>query len=168
MNSVLIVIDMQSGLLNRDVYKKQELIDNINFSIDYFNAHNMPIIFTRHNNQSFLKLNSEDWQVDSRVKQNGTDIILEKTHSSIFKEKMFTAFLKDKNITRIYVCGLVSNGCVQAACTDGVKFGFEVYLVDGAHSTWSDNAEKVVAEWTSKLKDIKVNIIPLNNIANSF
>ena len=55
------------------------------------------------------------------------------------------------NVGRIVVCGLVTNGCVQIACLDGLKLGFEVFLADGAHSTWHKDAEKLIIDWNQRL-----------------
>lgn len=164
MNTALLVIDMQTGLLNRNVYRKQELIESVNSLLNFFHSQNMPVILIRHTNKGFSQINTDDWQVDSRIKQTGTEVIIDKSHSSIFKETSFIKLITEMKITKIAICGLVSNGCVQAACIDGVKHGFTVYLVDGAHSTWHKEAEQVIADWTLRLKDGNVKIISLKDV----
>ena len=140
--TALLVIDMQAGLLQRDVFKKQELLDNTNALIAKFNDCNQPVFLIRHTNESFSKINTDEWQVDNRILQTGVEILFSKSHSSVFKEKKFVEILQEMNVGRIVVCGLVTNGCVQTVCLDGLKLGFEVFLADGAHSTWHKDAEK--------------------------
>jgi len=42
------------------------------------------------------------------------------------------AYLKRKEITSIYVCGLATDYCVKASAMDAVKAGFEVFLITDA------------------------------------
>jgi nicotinamidase-related amidase len=150
-NTALIVIDMQEGLLQRQVYNKQALIENINRLIDLFHSVNSLVILSRHTNSSFSKENTDEWQLCSELRQIKSDCIINKSHSSVFDEKQFKELLADKNIHDIVVTGLVSNGCVQVACSDAKKSGFTVTLISDAHSTWQKDAEKVISQWNEKL-----------------
>ena len=149
--TALLVIDMQAGLLQRDVFKKQELIDNTNALIAKFNERSQPVFLIRHTNKSFSKINTDEWQVDNRILQTGVEILFNKSHSSVFKEKEFTKMLREMKISGIVICGLVINGCVQIACLDGLKLGLEVFLADGAHSTWHKDAENLISDWNRRL-----------------
>jgi nicotinamidase-related amidase len=80
-----------------------------------------------------------------------SDIIIDKTHASIFKEKVFTEMLADRKIRSVVIAGLVSNGCIQAACTDAKNLGIKTTLVSDGHSTWHKDAEKIIADYNAKL-----------------
>ena len=41
-------------------------------------------------------------------------------------------FLKEKNITEIYVCGLALDYCVKDTAIDGAKLGFDTYVIKDA------------------------------------
>jgi nicotinamidase-related amidase len=143
---------MQTGLLKRQVLNKEKLINNINLVLEIFHAKNSTVIFVRHTNKSFSKINTPDWQIDSNLKVSTTDIVINKSRSSIFNEKEFVKLLGNKDIKSIVVTGLVSNGCVQAACLDGMEKGLTVTLLSDAHSTWTKDAEKTIEEWNAKLE----------------
>ncbi len=158
-NIALLIIDMQCGLLKREVHNKQELINNINRLISLFVSKEVPVILTRHTNNSFSRENTEDWQIDSRISSRAQSVLFDKSHSSIFKEKPFTSYLKNNNITTLVITGLVSNGCVQAACQDAEKHGLSVILIGDGHSTFHKDAEKTVIYWNSNLQEEGIKVI---------
>ncbi len=164
-NTALIVIDMQEGLLERQVYKKQELINNANTLMALFRENSI-VVLCRHTNKSFSMINTDEWQICKQLKLADTDFVLDKTHSSIFKEKQFIKLLKDNSIKNIVVSGLVSNGCVQTACIDGKNLGFNVTLVSDAHSTWHKDAEQVINNWNSKLAANGIILLTTNETKN--
>jgi nicotinamidase-related amidase len=163
-DTALLVIDMQQGLFKRQIYNQQQLIDNINHLLDIFHQANRPVVFFRHANESFLKSGSDDWQLHSALRRAETDIIIEKTHSSIFKEKVFTELLAGKNISSVVITGLVSNGCIQVACTGAVDIGLKTTLVSDGHSTWHKDAEKMVADYNAKLAAKGIQVLPAHEI----
>ena len=77
----------------------------------------------------------------------------------MFKEKAFKSTINDKHINNIVVTGLVSNGCVQTACSDGIKLGYTVNLISDAHSTFHKDAEQAIIDWNQKLKVKGANVI---------
>ncbi|TAH67133.1 MAG: cysteine hydrolase [Anaerolineaceae bacterium] len=158
-NQALLVIDMQNGLLQKNVYNKQELIDNVNSLLDYSHKENMIVILIRHTNTSFSKENSVEWQLSDELVVSDSDILMNKSHSSIFKEKEFISLLKERNISSVVITGLVSNGCIQAACLDAKKLNFSVVLISDGHSTFHKDGEAVVSYWNTFLEKEDIQLI---------
>jgi nicotinamidase-related amidase len=163
-NGLLLVIDMQTGLLARDVWNKEAVIQNINKLVDFFHQKDMPVAFARHTNTSFSKADTPDWQICDCMHTLPEDTIINKTKSSIFSENAFTDHLKKHGITKIFVTGLVSNGCVQAACLDGLKNGLQVVLVEDGHSTFHKGQATMVEQWNKTLSEQGVMVIPTDSI----
>ena len=155
----LIVIDMQYGLLQRNVFNKQTLIENVNTLLDFFHNKGKTVFLIRHTNTSFSTEHSENWQIDNNINIAKNDIFLNKIHSSIFKEKQFLPLLKENNITDIVVTGLVSNGCVKAACLDAKQNGFSVTLISDGHSTFHKDGENMVSYWNKHLLNEGIGVI---------
>lgn len=158
-NRALLVIDMQYGLLQRSVFNKEKLIENVNSLIDYFHKKEEPVFLIRHTNTSFSAENTANWQIDSNVHKSDNDFLLNKTHSSIFKEKQFLSLLKDNDIATIVVTGLISNGCVKAACIDGKLHGLNVILISDGHSTFHKEGVNMVNYWNNCLQDEGIEVI---------
>jgi len=62
-HSALIIIDRKEGLLQRGIYQKQGLIDNVNRLLRLFHEKKGMIFLARHTNNSFSKPDTPDWQL---------------------------------------------------------------------------------------------------------
>ena len=63
--------------------------------------------------------------------------------------------LRNKGITRIFVCGLATDYCVKATALDGVKHGFEVVVLEDA-CRGVDNPKGTAADALRAMKDAGV------------
>lgn len=156
---LLLVLDGQVGVLNRTIYRKAEIISTINSVIESFQKAQQPIIFTRHTNKTSLAAEAKSWTLDSSIQRPDSAIIFNKKRSNIFTEPDFVELLKKLEIQEIYVCGFVTNGCVQAACLESKSRGFKTSLLKDAHSTFVKNAWTVIEAWNLKLAEAGVEVI---------
>ena len=163
----LIVIDVQKGVFNKKtkIFKEMELIDNINALVDAFHNHSLQVYFVRHTNSTMLAENTDDWQLHPDLHVKDGDVLLNKQNSSVFKEKALQTELDKAGVRHIVIAGLVTHGCVKAACQDGKKLGFEVTLASDAHSSFNKDAENLIAEWNEKLAAEGVNIASTRDIS---
>ena len=67
--------------------------------------------------------------------------------------------LQKNNITSVVVTGLVSNGCVKAACLDAQLNELEVTLIGDGHSTFHKEGEDMVNHWNKYLNDEGIQVI---------
>jgi aminoglycoside 6'-N-acetyltransferase len=160
----LIVIDMQRSLFQKKLYNSEQLIANINLLLAGFHRVNKPVFLFRHANGSFLKSGNNDWQIHAALQQTESDIVLDKTHSSVFKETVFTNLLTSKKIRSIVITGLVSNGCIKVACTDAKNLGIKTTLVSDGHSTWHKDAENIIAECNTNMAKIGIRVLPTHEV----
>ena len=149
---------MQNGLLKRDVFNKQSLIENIKQLQSYAHNNNLQVVFFRHTNNSFSKKYSKEWEIAEILTPIDNDIVIDKIHSSIFKEKSFLELMRTNDIKTVVVCGLVSNGCIQLACIEARKNDIKTILISDANSTWIKNAQKVIADWNLRLSTESVEV----------
>lgn len=156
---LLLVLDGQEGVLNRTIYRKSETISTINSVVESFQNAQQPIIFTRHTNKTSLVAETKSWALDSSIKCPDSAIILNKKRSNVFAEPDFVELLKNLEIREIYVCGFVTNGCVQAACLESQSRGFKTLLLKDAHSTFAKNAGSVIESWNLKLAEAGVEVL---------
>ncbi len=52
-------------------------------------------------------------------------------------------YLKEKNISDLYICGIALEYCVKASALDALREGFNVFLVKDATATFSNEPEKI-------------------------
>ena len=147
----LVIIDVQNGLMNKNLFKKEEFLQNIDKAIFENRKRNNLIIFMQHNSKT-LKKGSNEWEIYSGLNINKNDFIIQKKHGSAFNETNLKQILIENNIKNIIICGLVSNGCVYFSCKDGVENGFNVKIIKNGHTNCSKNAEDKINEINKKLE----------------
>lgn len=155
MKSGLIIVDMQEGVLKlkQPVYNESSLIENIKKLTIWARDKKFKVLYTQHENSSFLLHGSPDWKIVRQLEMCDTDSVLYKKHPSIFKETKLLTELKYEDISRLYIVGLISNGCIKEACLDALNNNFEVVLVKDAHSTFYKNASKVIDQINNEIEN---------------
>ena len=160
--SCLIIIDMQTGIFHQKngVFNSDTLISNITRCIRHAFEQEMQVVITQHENKSSLLKGSKDWRVINPFQEFlSKSYVLEKKHPSIFKNTNLQNNLEADNITSLHFCGLVSNGCVKAACMESLKKGFTTKLISDAHSTFYNNPETIIASINSEMKNVGVGLL---------
>jgi nicotinamidase-related amidase len=157
----LIVIDMQVGIfhLKQPVFKKDALIQNVRSLLHAAREKRFPIIFTQHENATFLKSHSSDWEIIPAVAPRGDDMRILKGRPSIFEGTELEPTLKTFNVQHLIMCGLITNGCVQQACVEAIGKEYMVTLISDAHSTFNKRPEKIIKTWHGKLNNMGVQVI---------
>jgi len=156
--SGLVIIDMQEGIfkLKQPVHHERILIENMNKLIDWAKNNKVKVFYSQHENTTFLKYGSPDWEIIKDLQINNDAIIVYKKQSSIFTETELYTELKTERISKIYVAGLISNGCIKDSCLDALNKDFEVVLIKDAHSTFYKNAEKVICQINNEMENAEV------------
>lgn len=156
---VLLVIDMQVNLLERSVMGKEELIHNVNQITGAFADAGLPIFYIRHTNKSFLMEGTDGWRLDPRILHIEAGTAFNKSHSSVFKEKAFGKMLQEIGAKTLVLTGLVTNGCVQAACADALENGYGTVVISDGHSTFHKDAASLVPQWNAKFAEMGARVM---------
>lgn len=146
MRQCLIVIDMQNGIfsMKRPVYRRDALVKNVGKAVRFARERNIPVVFSLHENNTFLKTVSEGHRMIDELRAKRGDTLIRKSHPDIFTGTGLEEILKRLGITSLIVAGVISNGCVREACETALAKGYSVTLVEDAHSTFYASAEKVI------------------------
>lgn len=149
----LIIIDVQSGLFNRatPVYGAEALLQNINSLVERAHENDVPIFYIQHSNSSTLAKGSEDWKLHPAMQPTELDGVIHKQHGSAFVETGLGEDLASREVGKLTITGMVTQGCVKATCLDALKLGYGVDLVEDAHSTYSKTAKRIIRDWNKKL-----------------
>jgi len=144
--TALLVIDVQRALFTRptEIPVAYKLIDTINSLVARARLFCATVIYIQHANQTFLKEGSEGWQIHPGLKPTDTDLFIRKKQGNAFLETNLQSDLEARGIKNLLITGLVTEGCVRATSLGGLKLGYQVFLVHGAHSTYARNADQVI------------------------
>ncbi len=156
--SALMIIDVQLGLFTdrKPLYKAKELICNINLLIDstrYVSYPEILIFFVQHSNKRNLIKGTDGYKYHPDIHLQEEDPIFYKTKPSVFEETDLHSFLQSKNITQLFIAGLLSNACIKANAIASHKLGYNVILVHDAHSCLGSEKEgkKIVNDINKEL-----------------
>jgi len=147
---VLLVIDMQEGLLHGD--PKRDLVrvvERINRLAERVRHRGGQVIFVQHAGPAgdgFEPL-TRGWQLLSSIEVQPADRIVSKTLNDAFSETSLRSDLIELRPARVLVAGWATDLCVDASIRSAAALGFKVVAVADCH-TVSDRphlaAERVI------------------------
>lgn len=137
-DTVLIIIDVQQGLIDSEPYKVKEMLDTISQLENHARAQEWEVIYIRHADES-LPADSSGWQLAHRLSPVETDLIVDKHFNSIFKETQLQAYLQKKGIKTLVMCGMATNYCVDTSIRVAFEYDYHVIVPQGGTSTFDSD-----------------------------
>ena len=163
----LLVIDFQVGLFKKPtpIYHAAEILANANILIQKARLAGIPIVYVQHCNNSFLQKDTPDWQLHPELLSPEIgDLRIYKRHGSAFQDTALEQELEARHVGELVICGLVTHGCVKAACLDACQLGYRLTLAADGHSSFSKDAAKLIEEWNVKLAQAGAQVLPAGEI----
>ena len=77
----------------------------------------------------------------------------------MYKRQTLQGDLEARGIENLLITGLVTNQCVRATSLGGVKLGYNVFLLKGAHSNIDADPESVIEKIEAELEAAGVNVV---------
>ncbi|MBN1548181.1 MAG: isochorismatase family protein [Syntrophaceae bacterium] len=143
--SVLLVIDMQEHFsMLADI-----IVDHVLALIDACRFSGVPIIFTRHGHVNpaedgglllqwwgeAIQYGSPDWGIVAVLKPQDEDLIIDKNRYSAFYRTNLDAFLQEREISDVIICGLLTNCCCETTARDAFMRDYRVFFLSDATTT---------------------------------
>lgn len=127
-DKALVVIDIQNDITKN--YK--EIIGNINAAIDWAVAHDIHVVYIKHNN---LSAGTRTFKPDTRGAELVSDMkivsenIFVKSKGNALTSEAFDAFISEKGIKEFYIAGADAVACVKSTCYNMAKNGYIVHVL---------------------------------------
>lgn len=156
----LIVIDMQQGLCEgpEAAYETDALIARINTLTAGARAAGVPVIFVQHEGgDDYLAHGSREWQLPAALRALPTDGYVRKTTPDSFLRTDLQERLVALGVTRLVVCGMHTEFCVDTTIRRALALGYPVTLVADAHTSAGNDAlsaPQVIAHHNATLTNI--------------
>jgi len=168
-NLALIVMDMQVGNFTGPdpIYKWKELLSNILSLIAQMRSIKAPIIYIQNNGGKGDpdEPGTPGWDIHPSISPIEGDITIQKSTPDAFHKTSLKSELKRMKIGKLIIVGLQSEYCIDTTCRRAFNLGYEVVLVEDAHSTWDsellsaqkiiDHHNNVLGSWFVSLKRTK-------------
>lgn len=134
-DKVLVVIDIQNDITKN--YK--EIIGNINSAIDWAVAHDIYVVYIKHNN---LSAGTRTFKPDTRGAELVPDMkivsenIFVKSKGNALTSEAFAAFINGNGIKEFYIAGADAVACVKSTCYNMAKNGFKVHVLSNCITSY--------------------------------
>ena len=153
----LLVVDVQQGLVEKAIFKKETFLKEIKIAIEEFRNHGQLIVFIQHNNNQLVE-HSNPWKLYTEIETRNEDSIVQKHHGNAFEKTDLKKILVKKGVTEVVIGGLVSHGCVRATCLGGKEEGYIVFLLREGHTCWNQNAEEKIWKMEEEMMEKGIEI----------
>lgn len=145
--AVLLVVDMQVGVM-QTVWDAPRIIKNICSIIKKARGQGIPIIWVQHSDNELI-FDSPDWQYVPELKPAEDEVLIHKKFNSPFEETSLDELLAQLGITHIVLAGAATNWCIRAAVYGALERGYDLTLIEDAHTTGTmefEDGSKIEAE----------------------
>lgn len=138
MKQALLIIDAQQELIDGNpqeasVYKKEQLIENINLVIEKAIKSEAFVIFVR--DMDVAEGKGEGFQIHSNIKIPTFHKIFDKAATNSFHGTGLKSFLEEQEIKHVVVMGCKTEHCIDTAVRSATVNHLDVTLVGDGHST---------------------------------
>ncbi len=162
----LLILDMQVGnFIGPDpIFNGEELLSKINSLIIKMRSAQFPIIYIQNNGGEGDpdEPGTAGWELHSTIAPSEDDVVVQKSNPDAFQGTSLKYELDSKKITKVVITGLQTEYCIDSTCRKAFSLGYEVILVEDAHSTWDselltaqqiiDHHNSVLGGWFVTLK----------------
>lgn len=137
MTTALLIIDVQHALCTGPdaVLDSDQTIARINLLSARARAAGAPVIFVQHDDEGTLRQGSPGWQLAAGLQQEASDLLVGKRGSDAFHHTALEALLSAHKVTRLVLCGMQTEFCVESTARRALALGFPVTLASDAHTT---------------------------------
>lgn len=137
---VLLVVDTQKLITNKNLYKFEELKSNVKKLIAMSRENSIEVIFIRHDDGvgNELTKGNDGFEIYEEFQPADNELIFDKTVNSSFKDTGLLEYLKQKKENEIMIVGLQTDYCIDATIKAGFEHGFKMIVPANTNSTFDN------------------------------
>ena len=138
---ILLVVDMQEGLVDDELYAYDTFIDSTTRLIDAARKNGVEVIYVQHDAGpgSGLIEGDEGFEIAGQVRPAPGEKVFVKKINSCFGNKDFTEYMERQADKRLMIIGLQTNYCIDCTVKSAFERGFEVIIPEGTNSTFDND-----------------------------
>jgi len=145
MPTALLIIDVQQALCQGEyaAFQADRVISNINSVSQRVRESGGLVVVIQHESPSGLLVHGSDgWKLATGLVTAPSDVFIRKTATDSFHDTPLLATLRQRGTTRLIICGLQSEFCVDTTTRRALALVFPVTLVSDGHSTLDNSILK--------------------------
>lgn len=131
--TALLVVDVQVGVL-AECWDTPSVIGNVSRTVEKARAAAVPVLWVQHSDHN-LEHGSAPWQWVSGLAPGSSERVIDKHFNSSFEQTTLEEDLARLGVTHLVLAGAMTNWCIRATAYGALERGYDVTLVEDAHST---------------------------------
>ncbi|WP_152391881.1 cysteine hydrolase family protein [Paenibacillus guangzhouensis] len=149
-NQALIIIDVQQAMFDpaAPVYQGDALLEKLQGLIVQARSNHIPIVYVQHEEEEGpLVRDTPSWVIHPAIAPEAGDVVVHKSTPDSFYQTTLQHELRKRNIHETILVGIQTELCVDTTCRAARSLGFQVTLVQDAHSTFDSadlKAEQII------------------------
>lgn len=138
---ILLVIDMQKGLVDEELYAYDTFIDRTVQLIDAARKSNVEVIFVQHDAgpDSGMSVGDEAFEIIDEIAPQEGEKVFVKTINSCFGNNDFKAYMEHQADKCLMIIGLQTNYCIDCTIKSAFERGFKIIIPEGTNSTFDND-----------------------------
>ncbi len=133
--TVLLVVDVQVGVM-ANAWEAARVIGNVALAVERARAQGVPVVWVQHGDDD-LPEDSEAWQLVPELVPAAGETRIRKRFNSAFEGTDLAGELARLGATHVVLAGAASNWCIRATAYGALDRGYDLTLVEDAHTTAS-------------------------------
>ena len=136
----LIVIDMQKGILDDELYHRESLLENTAKLIEAARESGVEVIYVQHDDgpDSGMSVGDEGFEIADEVAPREGEKRFVKEEGSCFTNRDFAAYLEESGDDTLMIAGLVLNFCVDKTVKSADERGYFIIVPRETTSTFDN------------------------------
>jgi nicotinamidase-related amidase len=137
-HTALMVIDVQNGVVAA-AHRRDAVVANIGTLVDKARDEGVPIVWVQHSDEQLIK-GSDAWEYVPELARTEAEALVHKEFGDAFEATDLENVLDAAGIGRLIVAGAQSDACVRSTIHGAFTRGYDVTLVEDAHTTGDRSA----------------------------
>lgn len=130
------VVDVQAGVM-ADAWEAPRIVGNVARAVERARAQQVPVLWVQHTHDEELPRGSPQWQWVPELAPAPGETLVHKRFNSSFEHTEVDDVLARLNATHIVLAGAATNWCIRATAYAALDRGYDLTLVNDAHTTGS-------------------------------
>jgi len=131
--TALLVVDVQNDVVG-NAWKRDEVVDRIAGLVDSARAADVPVVWVQHNDEE-MWIGSAGWAIVDQLQRAEGEHRIDKEYGDSFADTKLESVFDELNVGHIVLCGAQTDACITATMYGGIIRGYDVTLVEDAHTT---------------------------------
>ena len=140
--TALIIIDIQNDYFpggTMELVSADEAASKATHMLSYFRRKEMPVIHVQHiavqEGATFFLPTTKGAEIHKSVTPLKTEKVITKNFPNSFRDTELLDYLKKNNISKLILCGMMTDVCIDSTTRAAMDFGFENTIIIDAVTT---------------------------------